>query len=196
MLYAPGPRGPTETEPDLPLIVWVSPVEARVSSGLMQEQGLWLQQTCPRSMWHKPSWRRSPLAPSYSHWADNPQTAKQLYQRNSHTVKKVLGHTTDFPTGDLAKRLRTLSEFELEASWIWLQTSTGLGKQTLGGHKQNLLCTKSQEKGAVSPWETDSDFPVSFQESLVEAWVDRMESLPQSQSLAGRIPCRRASRSV
>ena len=121
MLYAPGPRGPTETEPDLPLIVWVSPVEARVSSGLMQEQGLWLQQTCPRSMWHKPSWRRSPLAPSYSHWADNPQMAKQLYQRNSHTVKKVLGHTTDFPTRDLTKRLRTLSEFELEASWIWLQ---------------------------------------------------------------------------
>ena len=33
---APGPRGPTETEPDLPLSVWVSTVEARVSSGLPQ----------------------------------------------------------------------------------------------------------------------------------------------------------------
>ena len=29
---------------------------------------------------------------------DNPQTAEQLYQRNSHAVKKVLGLTTDFST--------------------------------------------------------------------------------------------------
>ena len=32
------------------------PVEVRVSSGLLQ--GLWVQQTW---VWHKPSWRRSPL---------------------------------------------------------------------------------------------------------------------------------------
>ena len=50
------------------------------------------------SMWHEPSWRRSLLAPPYSHQADDPQIAEQLYQRNSHTVKKVLGPTTDFPT--------------------------------------------------------------------------------------------------
>ena len=47
----------------------------------------------------------------------------------------------------------------------------GLGKQTLGGHKQNLVCTKTQEKGAVTPQETDSDLPVSVQESLAEVWV-------------------------
>ena len=35
----PGPRDPTETEPDLPLSVGVSPAEASVSSGLSQEQG-------------------------------------------------------------------------------------------------------------------------------------------------------------
>ena len=33
------------TEPDLPLRVLVSPAEARISSGLLQGQGLWLQQT-------------------------------------------------------------------------------------------------------------------------------------------------------
>src|SRR5574341_395447 len=43
--------------------------------------------------------------------------------------------------------------------------------QTLGGHKQNLACTRTQEKGAVTPQETDPDLPVSVQESLVEAWV-------------------------
>ena len=31
--------------------------------------------------------------------------------------------------------------------------------------------TKTQEKGAVAPQETDPDLPVSVQESLVEAWV-------------------------
>ena len=33
------------------------------------------------------------------------------------------------------------------------------------------LCTRTQKKGAVTPKETDSDLPVSVQESLAEAWV-------------------------
>ena len=49
---------PSETEPDLPLSVGVSPAEVRLSSGL--PQGLWVQQTW---VWHKPSWRRLPLTP-------------------------------------------------------------------------------------------------------------------------------------
>ena len=40
--------------------VWVSPAEVQVSNGLLQGQGLWVQQTW---VWHKPSWRRSPLTP-------------------------------------------------------------------------------------------------------------------------------------
>ena len=39
------PGIPQQTEPDLPLSVWVSPAEAQVSSGLPQGQGLRLQQT-------------------------------------------------------------------------------------------------------------------------------------------------------
>ena len=46
-----------------------------------------------------------------------------------------------------------------------------MGKQALGGHKQNLLCTRTQEKGAVPSQETDPDLPVSVQESQVEVWV-------------------------
>ena len=34
--------------------VWVSPLKVWVSSGLLQGQGLWIQQTW---VWHKPSWR-------------------------------------------------------------------------------------------------------------------------------------------
>ena len=48
---------------------------------------------------------------------------------------------------------------------------TGLGKQTLGGHKQYFVHTRTQEKGAVSPKETDPDLLVSVQESPGESWV-------------------------
>ena len=34
------------------------------------------------------------------------------------------------------------------------------------------MSTKTQEKGAVTPQETDPDLPVSVQESLAEVWVD------------------------
>ena len=33
------------------------------------------------------------------------------------------------------------------------------------------VCTRTQEKGAVTPRETGPDLPVSVQESLVEVWV-------------------------
>ena len=60
------------------------------------------------------------------------------------------------------------------------RTYRELGKQTLGGHKQNLVHPRSQEK-KVSPQETEPDLPVSVQGSLVEAWAD--SGLLQSGSL-------------
>ena len=51
------------------------------------------------------------------------------------------------------------------------RTFTGLGKQTLGGHKQNIVHTKTPEKGAVTPQETAPDLSMSVQESPGEAWV-------------------------
>ena len=52
------------------------------------------------------------------------------------------------------------------------RTYTGPGKQILGGHKQNHVHISSQEKGTVSPQETEPDLPVSVQESLAEMWVN------------------------
>ena len=122
----------------------------------------------------KPSWRKVLLAPPQSHRADNPQTAEQLYQGNSHTVKKVLGPTTDFPTWEFIKGTE-----DPWGIWLWRpvgfddRTCTGLGKQTLGGHRQNLVHLRSQEKGAaVSPQETEPDLFVSVHESPTEAWVN------------------------
>ena len=64
------------------------------------------------------------------------------------------------------------------------RTSTGLGKQTLGGYKQNLVHTRTQEKGAVTPQETDPDLRMSVQEYPVEVWVSGglLEGWGQSSS--------------
>ena len=96
-------RDLTETEPDLPLSVWVNPEEVCVSSGLPQGQGLWVQQTW---VWHKPSWRRLPLTPPQSH---------QNFHRNGETD-----------------------------SWR---------------AKTKSVHSRTQEKGAVAPQETDPDLP-------------------------------------
>ena len=94
-------------------------------------------------------------------------------KRNSLTVKKILGPTTNFPTWGSAKGTENP-----QGIWLWrpvgfdYKTSIGLGKQTLGGHKQNLVCNRSQEKETVSWQETEPDLPVSVQEPLAGAWVN------------------------
>ena len=47
----------------------------------------------------------------------------------------------------------------------------GLRKQTLGGHKQKPVLTRTQEKGDMTTKKTDQDLPVCVQESSAEAWV-------------------------
>ena len=60
-LCTPGPEIPQRLSQNC---VRVSPEEVQVSSGLLQGQRLWVQQTW---VWHKPSWRRSPLTPPHMH---------------------------------------------------------------------------------------------------------------------------------
>ena len=94
-------------------------------------------------------------------------------KRNSLTVKKILGPTTNFPTWGSGKGTENPQEIRLwRPVGFDYRTSIGLGKQTLGGRKQNCMCTRTQNKGAVTPQETEADLPVSVQEALVEAWVN------------------------
>ena len=60
-LCAPGPRDTTDIEPGLCLSVSCG---GNISSGLLQEQGLWVQQTW---IWHKSSWGRLPFTLQQSH---------------------------------------------------------------------------------------------------------------------------------
>ena len=57
--------------------------------------------------------------------------------------------------------------------WLWrsvgfdYRISTGLGKQSLGRHKQNIVSTRIQGKRTVTPQETKPYLPVSVWDSLV-----------------------------
>ena len=91
--------------------------------------------TWSHSLWHKPSWR-SPLTPQLSCWEDDLQAAEQLYQRHSLIVKIVLGPTTDLPTWGSGKGTENPQGISLwRPVGFDYRTYTGLGKQTLEGHK-------------------------------------------------------------
>ena len=49
----------------------------------------------------------------------------------------------------------------------------GLGEtdSTVGRHKQNLACTKTQGKGAVTPQETEPNLPASVGGFPMEVWI-------------------------
>ena len=142
-LCAPGPRNPAETEPDLPLSVSVSPAEIRVSSGLPQGQG---NRPGSHSVWLKSSWRRWPLTPPQSCRADNPQTAEQLYQINSRTVKKVQDPQQISQPGNLTKGLRTPREFDFGGQWdLITELSQDWGNRLLEGTNKTS-CTPGPKR--------------------------------------------------
>ena len=81
--------------------VWVSSEEVWVCSGLLQGQGLWVQQTW---MWHKPSWRRSPLTPPQSH--QNLHRTGEIDSWRAQTepcVHQDPGERSSDPTKDLTQ---------------------------------------------------------------------------------------------
>ena len=78
-----------------------------------------------------------------------------------------------FPNLESGKNTENLQEILLWRSVEFdYRTYTGLGKQTLGGHKQNLVHTRTREKGEVTPQDTEPDLPVRVQVSPAEGWVD------------------------
>ena len=104
-----------------------------------------------------------------SHQTGYLQTADQLYQRNSHTVEKVLGPTT-WGSG---KGTEAPRELDFGGQWdLITELPQNWGNRLSGGHKQNLVHTRTQEKGAVTTQETEPDLPMSVQESPAEAWVN------------------------
>ena len=70
-------------------------------------------------------------------------------------------------TGDPAKDYEPLGIWLWRPVWFDNRTSTGLRKQVLGGHKQDLVSPGAGRK-EQSPQETEPDLPVSVQVSPME----------------------------
>ena len=108
------------------------------------------------------------INPPRSHRADDPQTAEQLYQRNSRTVQKVLGPTTDFPTRESGKGLRTPRECDFRGQWD-LITELTQDSETVSWRAQTNPCAhRPREEEAVTPQETGPDLPVCVQQAPAE----------------------------
>ena len=85
------------------------------------------------------------------------------------------------------------SESDLEGQWdLTTRFSQARGNRdsSLGGHKQNLVCTKTRRKGALTPQDTEPKLPASVEGSPVEVWVGR--GSPQGweywQQQSGKVP--------
>ena len=94
-------------------------------------------------------------------------------------IKSARTHSRFLNLGIWQRDRESLGNLTLGASEIWLQKLHGTGKTDPWGHKQNLMHTRSQEKGTASPKEPEPDLSVSVQESVAEAWVEN--GLPQGQ---------------
>ena len=49
------------------------------------------------------------------------------------------------------------------------------------------MCTRTQDKGAVTPTRDGPDLPVSVQESLVEVWMDQWWPAAGSEALRAAV---------
>ena len=89
--------------------------------------------------------------PSQSHGAEDPHPAEQSYQRNSHTVKEVLGPTKDFPIWGSGKGTEIPREFEFGGQWDWItELPQDWGNRPLEGANKTRLHQDPGEKRSVS----------------------------------------------
>ena len=157
------PGTPQEAEPDLPLSVCLLWRHGWAACPLLWGQVLWLKQT----------WEAWQLSPTIKPPSRHPTNWRAItLKKFSHCCESSRAHKT-VPNLGIWQ-----TDWESQGIWLWrpvgfdYRTYTGLRKQILGGHTQNLVCTRTQKKGAVIPQETKPDLSVSVQESSMEAWVD------------------------
>ena len=135
------PGIPQETEPDLPLSVWVSPAEAGLSNGLLWGQGLWLQQTW--EVWHV-----SPtIEPSRQ-----PINWKTIVPKKFSYCCKSSRVNNKFPNLEIQQRnWKPPGNLILKTSGIWLQNFHRSGETLLEGTKKTL-CTPGPRRKQQWPY--------------------------------------------
>ena len=114
----------------------MSPEEIRVSSGLPHGQGLWVQQTW---VWHKPSWRWSPLTSPQSH-QNLPRIGKQaLGGHKQNLVHQYPGERSRDPTRECPRLARECP------GEVW----SAVACCRVGATECSSACTGPSEGGAI-----------------------------------------------
>ena len=94
------------------------------------------------------------------------QSGEHLCERSSCAIREVLGHTTGFQIWGSSKGIENSREFDFGGQWnLITDLPQDWGNRLLEGTKIKLVCTRTQEKGAVTPEEIELDLPVRVQES-------------------------------
>ena len=96
-----------ETEPDFSLSVCMSPSEARISSGLLQGQGLWLQQ----------AWEMQHVSPTIEPLSRQPANWRTILPKKFLHCFKFWGPQQISQPGNPAKEMRSPRESDFEGQW-------------------------------------------------------------------------------
>ena len=94
--------------------------------------------------------------------------------------------------GSLSFSIISFCLFVLFQIWLWrtvgldYRTYTGLGKQTLEGHKRNLVCTRTQEKRKVIPQPWCIPLPI-WNQSVIPCPVLTFASWPAYRFLRRQV---------
>ena len=147
--------------------------EVRVSSGLLQRQGLWLQQTWEQTTRHE-AWVLLEEVTIAHHRAIKQTHKLQNYytRENLALLKKFKDPQQISQPGDLANGLRTPWEFDFRGQWdLTTELLQDWGKRHLEDTNKTL-CAPGPRRKEQWPHQTDPDLAVSVQESPEEAWVD------------------------
>ena len=114
--------------------VWVSPLEVHIISGLLQGQGLWMQQTW---VWHKSSWRRSPLT---HHRAARTYTGLGKHSWRAQTcANQDTGERSSDLTRDRPRLARECPGVSSGGDVCWQWPAAGLGALSAAMHAWELL---------------------------------------------------------
>ena len=97
----------------------------------------------------------------------------------SHCCKNSRLHNRFPNLGIQQRNCISPGNLTLKVSRIWLQNIRRTGETDSWRAQENLVCTRTQEIGAVTPQKTEPDLSESIQESPVEVWVD--SGLPWGQ---------------
>ena len=89
----------------------------------------------------------------------------------SHCSKSSRAHIR-FPKLEIQQRdWEPIGNLTSKATGIWLQNFHRAGEIDSWRAQKNLVHTRTQDKGAVIPQETEPDLLVSVQDSLAKAWL-------------------------